>query len=306
MSRHILNDEINSISNHSNVSLPSLLNIKPSSSFSSFPSTSSFPTSSSATLFHSSDFSKSIPMHFGGSADIWGSSTMLKLPKYRSVFEDTPEEAELKRQQSLHELEEKTKANEMAKKSNDARVRKNSLLGLGYNYHSQSEFLKTDKKPRGLKPAKKISKHSTTIRKLRPEQKKKNPPSFDKQNEGNNNNQHDNSNNNEDNFQDSQPKRRHSRIPGPLPRVLQRAKVQRMINRAQENLQVLTSVGLGNNENQKLPIKKTLSLKDAGRDVIAGIRYESMNSKAGIKNWEKYFGEASKTEFYRQYHVATK
>lgn len=279
MSRHIINDDI-SLSNSSNVSLPSLLNIK--------------HEKTSLTI---NDFTKTIPMRFGGSADIWGVSTMKHIPKYRSVFEDTPEEAELKRQQSLHEQEEQAKVNEMSRKSSDARVRRSSLLGLGYNYHSQSELLKSDKKPRGLKPAKKISKHSTTIRKLRPEQKKKNLPPVEKQVEGNNN-EH-------ESYHESFPKRRHSRIPGPLPRVLQRAKIQRMINRAQENLHVLTS-GVLNNENSKVPIKKTISLKDAGRDVIAGIRYESMNSKSGIKNWEKYFGEASKTEFYRQYHVATK
>lgn len=79
-----------------------------------------------------------------------------------------------------------------------------------------------------------------------------------------------------------------------------------MINRAQENLQALTSGGGNGGENNKVPIKKTISLKDAGRDVIAGIRYESMNSKSGIKNWEKYFGEGSKTEFYRHYHIANK
>jgi hypothetical protein len=260
----------------SSCSLPSLLNIK-----------------GDRLSFGLHDFSKTTPTHFGKKADLWGTSTMPPLPRYRSIFEDTPEEAEFKRQQSLHEEQEKAKAAAETKRSSDARVRRNSLLGLGYNYHSQGDILNTEKqvKPRGLKPAKKISKHSTTIRKLKPEQKKKQQTTAAASG-------HEDSDN-----QPANAKRRHSRIPGPLPRVLQRAKIQRMLNKAQEHLHHLVTGGEG-----KPIIKKAISLKDAGRDVIAGLRYESMHSSLtlGIKNKEKYFGESAKAEFYRQYHVARK
>lgn len=283
MSRHLLNDDA-SIS--TSVSLPSLLNIK-----------------GDRCSFTIHDFSKSTPMNFGKKADIWGATSMPPISRYRSIFEDTPEEAELKRQQSLHEEQEKLKKDEedRKRKPSDAKVRRNSLLGLGYNYHSQGDLLKPEKKskPRVLKPAKKISKHSTTIRKLRPEKKK--PATPNQSNASNANENHDDHDDDHESPKHSAPKRRHSRIPGPLPRVLQRAKIQRMLNRAQEHLQALVTGG-----ESKAPIKKAISLKDAGRDIIAGIRYESMNSKTNIKNWEKYFGESAKAEFYRHYHIARK
>ena len=261
-------------------SLPSLLNIR-----------------GDRCLFPANDFAKSTPISFGKKADIWGVTALPPLPRYRSIFEDTPEEAELKRQQSLREEQEKAKTEDKVRKQSEARVRRSSLLGLGYNYHSQGDLLKPEKKtkPRGLKPAKKVSKHSTTIRNLRPEMKKKIPISNERPQEGT-----DSEEKQEDLVVH---KRRHSRIPGPLPRVLQRAKVQRMLNKAQEHLQAMIS----GNAN-KVPIKKAISLKDAGRDVIAGIRSEAMRSRSnlGIKHWEKYFGESAKTDFYRQYHVARK
>jgi hypothetical protein len=265
-------------------SLPSLLNIK-----------------GDRFLFPAHDFAKSTPISYGKKADIWGTTAMPPLPRYRSIFEDSPEEAELKRQKSLHEEQEKAKAEDKVRKQSDAKVRRNSLLGLGYNYHSQGDLLKPEKKskPRGLKPAKKVSKHSTTIRNLRPEVKKKTPVSGERQQQQGNEQKEQQ----EQHQERTVPKRRHSRIPGPLPRVLQRAKIQRMLNKAQEHLQAMVS----GNAN-KVPIKKAISLKDAGRDVIAGIRSESMRSRSnlGIKHWEKYFGEAAKTDFYRQYHVARK
>jgi hypothetical protein len=268
------NDEASIVSS---CSLPSLLNIK-----------------GDRLSFGLHDFSRTTPTHFGKKADLWGTSSLPPMSKYRSIFEDTPEEAEFKRQQSLHEEQEKAKAEGETKRSSDSRVRKNSLLGLGYNYHSQGDILKPDKrvKPRGLKPAKKISKHSTTIRKLKPDQKKKQTTNSTTTDEDQDPDHH-----------QSHAKRRHSRIPGPLPRVLQRAKIQRMLNKAQEHLHHLVTGG------EKPILKKTISLKDAGRDVIAGIRSESLQSlsrTAGIKNKEKYFGEAAKAEFYRQYHVARK
>jgi hypothetical protein len=281
MNRHVHSDEA---SLATSCSLPSLLNVR-----------------GDRCLFPAHDFARSTPTSFGRKADIWGTTAMPPLPRYRSIFEDTPEEAEFKRQQSLHEEQEKAKAEDKVRKQSDARVRRNSLLGLGYNYHSQGDLLKPEKKskPRGLKPAKKVSKHSTTIRVLRPEAKKKTP-----QASGEQQGKSDSHEQEESQEHRSVPKRRHSRIPGPLPRVLQRAKIQRMLNKAQEHLQAMVS---GNAD--KTPIKKAISLKDAGRDVIAGIRSESMRSKSttlGIKHWEKYFGEGAKTDFYRQYHVARK
>ena len=255
----------------SNVSLPSLT-VTPSRNdklFSSF-----------------NDFSGSIPTYHGRSIDIWGTDDVKRMPlsRYGSLFED------ISRQESLQELERQASAHLEEKASEAQReskrpVRRSSLLGMGYQYQSEKDLLKTTKKHPvkvDLKPAKKISKHSTTIRKLKPpdETKKK---LAKKQKEAKT--------------------IEHTRIPGPLPRVLQRAKIQRMITKAQ--MQDSAQGDLPAHENQRRKsLRKALSLKDMGKEVISAIRYDTLSPHMGIKHWDKYFGDISKSEFYRQYHIA--
>jgi hypothetical protein len=232
------------------------------------------------------EFSSSVPLFYGRSADIWGAELMPCLRRHRSIFEETEEEVIARKQASFHEEEQKNNEAKERRKS-EAKKRKGSLVDMGLAYKSGRDLLKPEKKVPNLKPAKKMSKHSTTIRKLKPEGKK------------------------------VQEKKQHTKIPGPLPRVLQRAKIQRMLNQASANIldmlpsHVETTMAAETPSAVAFPVpspksmRKLPSLRDAGKDVISAIRYESQNSKT-IMSWEKYFGDQAKSDFYRQYHVATK
>jgi hypothetical protein len=255
----------------------------------SLPSLSASPSRNDKSFTSFSDFSGSAPSYHGRKYDIWGSDSMPTMSRYGSLFED------MERQKSFDEIQEEKEAEKKAaekaetRRTTQTKARRSSLLGMGYQYQSETDLLKATKKHPSkvsLKPAKKISKHSTTIRVLKPEEEKKKTTKKEKQE-----------------------KKEHTRIPGPLPRVLQRAKIQRMISRAAESITSSSSSSsaaatAGSEGKERVFVKKTLSLKDMGKEVVSAIRYDAANPRLGIKHWDKYFGDISKSEFYRQYHIA--
>ena len=113
------------------------------------------------------DFSASVPIFHGRSGDIWGSDSIPALPKYKSVFDDIDKDDEEKGSDSDKDSDYHTEQIDESKnrrRSTANKVRRSSLLGMGYQYNSEKDLMKVvSKTPKILKPPKKISKHSRNI-----------------------------------------------------------------------------------------------------------------------------------------------
>jgi hypothetical protein len=236
-------------------------------------STSSLPSlsvKSEKLLMNYDDFSGSIPMFHNRKVAIWGDN-IAPISKY-NIFRAAEEEkishdlniSQIEKTESQH-----SNLNSEHSKRN-SKVRKSSLLGMGYKYMSFSDILVVPpKEPKEEKSdsTSRVSKHSTTNRKLRPEKAstkstRKTPMTEEEA--------------------------------SPLPKV-------QMRNHGVAERR-LALVAERRNCRKRSIITQKASLKDIGYDLVSVIGQgatEKIFDNGEV--WEQYFGTESRQQFYDRY-----
>ena len=264
---------------------PSLLSPGSSSSYISSPlSVGSLPSSCSLpsqisddllmspTYFNEMDFSGSIPIShkkasiFGESIPVYRRFNILNSRQgVRKINEDVGSPVKAKSK----EKEVNREGNNSFEKDADQK----SMLGKGFKYDKEAGKVFVRPEKRGARrPAlvqcKKISKHSTSLRNLRPKQNDEIKP---------------------------KKKKEFTKIPGPLPRVHQRNKLKREMSSVVEaQKEVAAKEGKPTSLKKKIP-----GLKRAIKDVIAAMRMDN-----SICYWDKYFGPQARVDFFEKYKEA--
>mmetsp|Transcript_15285 Transcript_15285/g.25407 ORF Transcript_15285/g.25407 Transcript_15285/m.25407 type:complete len:1484 (+) Transcript_15285:120-4571(+) len=230
-------------------------------------------------FFDVTDFAGSVPSIPDNKASLFGA-----IPVFRrfNILSNSPEK---EKKHTLRgdddEWERYVDANgrkRKRKKRKEVVVASRSMLGDGFKFDEEKKTVYVrPKRKTALPSSKKLSKHSTTGRKLKPDKIIK------------------------DIGPDHSPGpkkkiKEFTRIPGPLPRVFQRAKLNR------EMTSIMSAIKSKKNSDEPVELKKTkITLKSAARSMITALRAETDKSAT---YWDKFFGDGARVDFYEKYKAA--
>lgn len=218
-----------------------------------------------------SNFSTTLPVFHGRHADVWGGSSIARIPKYGALKSPKEEKKEVEEVEVKIVKELKRQESTSTKKFQGAvgKMRRTSILTKRYMNRANSGPGIDPTIPSGDDAL--SLRHSTVGRKLKPEKKvsekakRKTAPVEDP---------------------DTNP------TASPLPRVQQRRRV-------------LTSADQAALEERRSYIRKMHSAKSV-KSILKINPDDEMNGHLGIRDWGNYFGENAKRNFYRIYRQANR
>ena len=246
----------------------------------SLPSLASVSLPSKKDCFDTTDFAGSIPISSDSTVSLFGNS----IPKFQryNIFKNIRKEKKPLEEGYYYEYytdaNGKRRKRKKKKEEESNQDNQTSMLGEDYKYDARKNVVYVKPaKGLALPSSKKMSKHSTTTRKLKPEKTAESTTNACKIT-----------------LKDSPKKKpkEFTKVPGPLPRVFQRAKLTRQIS------DVVASM-----KEEKTPKKQKPSWKKASSGVMDALRREA---EERATYWDKYFGDSARFDFYEKYKEAGK